>query len=754
MEYNIQEAERLQDALHSCPALSAQLGLQGLACLAACSRTLKDACNNRVCRDAQSLLQPLVQQGAQLQEQHKHAAVWLMKLLHRAPNKATVAEVEELLVFVPIMGLYWALQLVSAGVHISCAQLLAAADSMVAGVEVWVQAQQQLKMKSDMPPAAYTICCSSKWVSQAAHGQCFTWYLLSKLVGATSAALHLCCQQCDRTIEHIQALKVLHISRPAPRTKCLGCGCCCYVQGRLKLPPEHANSLLQLAMNCSRPATAAAAARRLPGNPQPEFTRKLLLTAVARQHTEVLKGMSKLAAVLQHVDVPTLEPVLGFLVGEGEGECITPLLGLPVASQLPSDAVCRLLLTAALYGAQECAVQLCKLAGAQQMSCQDLEGLLIACVSEKVNASSTDWGNLHDVRCMFCMKSIFALPAAQRLSCSAILQLVRSYHEVCSAGVTHTFGIFVEGVHSLRSLPAAEELSSQSTVQQLLAAVQQGDALTVKSLMYMPATQGISREQLLQLLTAITKDPCWRNHACVELLCHLPAAQDLSSEEAAALLLAALHQGKTECINHLCKLPAAQRLRSEEVARLLLTALHQGQAKCMAALRKLPAVDSLSSETVSQLLCAGVEIHDRIHTELLLSLPPGVELSSSRLVQHLQETRHYECIKWLLRLSAAEVQLSTEQTAEVLKLAVVWSCIDIVMQLCALPAASLLSSSQVAAAIEAAVMQGSEECIQLLCRLPAAQQLNKKEVRWLLASAEQFGSNACIAMLRRLPARR
>jgi hypothetical protein len=40
--------------------------------------------------------------------------------------------------------LNWALQLVAAGVRFSYAQLLAAANSMLAGVEVWVQAQQKL----------------------------------------------------------------------------------------------------------------------------------------------------------------------------------------------------------------------------------------------------------------------------------------------------------------------------------------------------------------------------------------------------------------------------------------------------------------------------------------------------------------------------------------------------------------------------------------------------------------------------------
>jgi hypothetical protein len=120
--------------------------------------------------DASGLMQALLQsqEGALLREQHKRAAVWLVTLLHRAPNTAAEAEVAERLTFLPDICLDWAQQMVSAGVCISYAQLLAAANSMVAGVEVWVQARKKLKMKSDIPQAAHTICCSSKWVSAGA----------------------------------------------------------------------------------------------------------------------------------------------------------------------------------------------------------------------------------------------------------------------------------------------------------------------------------------------------------------------------------------------------------------------------------------------------------------------------------------------------------------------------------------------------------------------------------------------------------
>jgi hypothetical protein len=45
-------------------------------------------------------------------------------------------------------------------VRISYAQLLDAVNSMVPGVEVWVQAQRELGIRTDIARAAVAICCS------------------------------------------------------------------------------------------------------------------------------------------------------------------------------------------------------------------------------------------------------------------------------------------------------------------------------------------------------------------------------------------------------------------------------------------------------------------------------------------------------------------------------------------------------------------------------------------------------------------
>jgi hypothetical protein len=94
----------------------------------------------------------------------------VVRLLQVKPEVAAEARVAESLLCIPKVPHQAAVQLVSAGVRITYAQLLTAANSMVAGVEVWVQVQQQLGAKTDIPPTAVAICCCdctvfNHWVS-------------------------------------------------------------------------------------------------------------------------------------------------------------------------------------------------------------------------------------------------------------------------------------------------------------------------------------------------------------------------------------------------------------------------------------------------------------------------------------------------------------------------------------------------------------------------------------------------------------
>jgi hypothetical protein len=158
----------INGALHGCPLLCTKLGVRGLACLTASSSSLKEACSSIIQSQPHEWIQLAVNsaQGAQLQ--------WVLK---EAP--AAAAGAAERLVRMPAVPLDMAELLVAAGVRVSYAQLIAAANSMVAGVEVWVHAQQRLGVDSEIPSVAKAICNSSSFDIRANLVSCYHASLLS-----------------------------------------------------------------------------------------------------------------------------------------------------------------------------------------------------------------------------------------------------------------------------------------------------------------------------------------------------------------------------------------------------------------------------------------------------------------------------------------------------------------------------------------------------------------------------------------------
>jgi hypothetical protein len=179
------------------PYLGSALGLQGLACLASSSRQLRQSCVDLATQNAHLLLLkalppakpletfPALAEAALLLLDGKgpppaadQCLLPVLWLVHVAPSVIdsafTAADVLQRLVHLPNVDLQHAQQLVAAGVRMPYAQLLAAARSMVAGVEVWVEAQrqaeQELGVASAVPAAALAICCGEDLVSMHAYG--------------------------------------------------------------------------------------------------------------------------------------------------------------------------------------------------------------------------------------------------------------------------------------------------------------------------------------------------------------------------------------------------------------------------------------------------------------------------------------------------------------------------------------------------------------------------------------------------------
>jgi hypothetical protein len=166
MERTIYLPRNAADMLLECPVLCGKLGLDGLARLATCSKASRKAIETFVVKYSLGSLDRALETARQSeQQQHKQAVAWLAAvLLRKAP--ALAVDVSKRLLHLPSVPLTTAEQLVAAGVRISYAQLLAAAHSMVKGVEVWVQAQQQLGVQSDIPMLAMAVSCGYAWVSK------------------------------------------------------------------------------------------------------------------------------------------------------------------------------------------------------------------------------------------------------------------------------------------------------------------------------------------------------------------------------------------------------------------------------------------------------------------------------------------------------------------------------------------------------------------------------------------------------------
>jgi hypothetical protein len=372
------------------------------------------------------------------------------------------------------------------------------------------------------------------------------------------------------------------------------------------LPEEEAIALLQLAMNCSNPSTAEAAAHRLPEPLETATARQLLLTAAVRQHTAVVEHMISLPVAGQHIDAETLEGMIAQLLPQPE--CIELLCAIPAAAQLSSEAAARLLLES-LKQRQDVAVgQLWGLAGAQQISSELIAELLTGCAPFCTCA---------DTIVDYCLAAISSLPGAAALSSTELVQLLaavcergRDMQEYADDNEAAGDGMTLLCVHLLR-LPAAAELSTEQLMQPIQKAALFNNAAAMRSSCVRGIAERLSSEMVLQLQLqrVIEAD----RGACTVTLCSLPAAQELSCEAAAELLATVVKQDKLgphrkpskvqmEGILALLVLPAAKELCSATVAQLLHAAAEHGSTKCTVALCHLSAAAQISRSADARLL--------------------------------------------------------------------------------------------------------------------------------------------------------
>jgi hypothetical protein len=179
----VEEASKI-DETQLCDVLdycSKELGLQGLTSLAATSKQYKQASAATTARDAYLFLKDGLTAahaagGAKYAassslEQRMQAVTWLLRV---DPSATTAAAAAKRLLSIPNVPLPMAKQLVEAGVRMKFSQLKAAAEKMVPGVDVWVLAQRQQGVPTDIPGLAASLFRpfpSSRIVSAARYKQ-------------------------------------------------------------------------------------------------------------------------------------------------------------------------------------------------------------------------------------------------------------------------------------------------------------------------------------------------------------------------------------------------------------------------------------------------------------------------------------------------------------------------------------------------------------------------------------------------------
>jgi hypothetical protein len=126
---------------------------------------------------------------------------------------------------------------------------------------------------------------------------------------------------------------------------------------------------------------------------------------------------------------------------------------------------------------------------------------------------------------------------------------------------------------------------------------------------------------------------------CIELLCQLPAAAQLSSAAVTSLLLQAIQQRETEAVFQLCRLPAAEQLTTEHAAQLLeacstadsLWVDFRGNT-IQTYIKELPAMGRLSSATLLRQLHAALDCRNIGYVNILCASPPAKHISSQALL--------------------------------------------------------------------------------------------------------------------------
>jgi hypothetical protein len=279
----------------------------------------------------------------------------------------------------------------------------------------------------------------------------------------------------------------------------------------------------------------------------------------------------------------------------------------PAAKLLSKDQLLQPLTLAVQHGSASCAEELCKLPAAQQMSSDELAQLLQAAVDScrgGLAAKQHDGmsaGKLLQSSAGALSRSVFAGPTACKIAVylSVLPAAVRLSSEAVVAWLQ--FALHCNDTESTAAyckLPAAQSLNGVTVAGLLLSAVHAESLGCIAELCCLPGASRMDTEHVAHLLQSSFSGKC------AQMLCRLPAAKQLNSEQLIAALAAAVNldvdkvfpTDSSDIVEELCRLPAAAVVSVECTAQLLLAAAKVCKWKCVEQLLKLPAASHMNRD--------------------------------------------------------------------------------------------------------------------------------------------------------------
>jgi hypothetical protein len=235
--------------------------------------------------------------------------------------------------------------------------------------------------------------------------------------------------------------------------------------------PSNAAGVLQLAVSSrSRDLAAAAVASLLPAQLEAEEARRMFLTAIVRQHENIVSTLTQHRGVVQHVDAATVEAAISKLLAWGVKAGSDGLLqymlaavcSMPAFAQLSAAALERLLHAAIRRDVHSPTVifKLIKIPAAEQLS----SSTVAACLQASVAQGDTE-----------CTRALCQVPAAGQLSTDRLAELFVS---ALQPYFNHDNDA---NTHCLCQLPAATQVSTDLVTWLLQEAIRQGSEMRVAS---------------------------------------------------------------------------------------------------------------------------------------------------------------------------------------------------------------------------------------------------------------------------------